>query len=159
VRKARCIAAALALYWPGVGRAVEPEHVPLLENFAHNLSFFSGHATSSFTIAAFVNRDLGDWLVVRPLASSHPAVKIVVGRVLPAAGRHGVATLVGVSRIVDQAHYLSDVGVGALVGTAIGNAVSALHFDGLGRPRRWHVRDVHASAVPFPGGVAVAGTF
>jgi membrane-associated phospholipid phosphatase len=124
-----------------------------------NLSFFSGHATSAFTLAAFVSRDLGDWLAVRPLARAAPAARILVGRVVPAVALYGAASLVAVSRIVDQAHYLTDVALGAAVGSLVGNLVYALHFDTAGAPRRLGASAATARLHPLPGGVALAGEY
>ncbi len=64
-------------------------------------SFPSGHTSHSFTIAA-IARDL-------------------YGNEIGAL-TYGVATLVAVSRINDNKHYLSDVIFGAALGTAIGRA-------------------------------------
>jgi membrane-associated phospholipid phosphatase len=119
------------------------------------LSFFSGHSTASFCLAAFVGRDVGDWLASHPLADAAPATRLWVGRVLPAATLYGLATVVGVSRIIDQQHYLSDVLVGAAVGATVGNVVYALHFDENGQPRRHF--DVQLAA--FPAGLALSGRF
>ncbi len=124
-----------------------------------NLSFYSGHATASFTMAAFIYRDVSDWLVSHPLARSPSATRIAVGRILPAVGLYGAASLVAVSRIVDQAHYFSDVALGAATGAAIGNGIYALHFDGDGRPRRWRAEEVAIELVPLPGGLALAGVY
>jgi membrane-associated phospholipid phosphatase len=124
-----------------------------------NLSFFSGHTTISFGIAAFVYRDFSDWLVRKAFADSNSVPSILVGRVLPALGLYGVAGLVGASRIIDQAHYFSDVALGAVVGASVGNIVYAVHFDGHGDPRAKSESKLNASLVPFPGGLGVAGTF
>jgi membrane-associated phospholipid phosphatase len=124
------------------------------------LSFFSGHSTASFVLAAFVYRDVSDWLVSRPLSRASFGTRVVLGRVLPAFGFYGVATLVGVSRIVDQAHYFSDVALGAAVGTIVGNVVYAVHFDDIGRPRDRRRRG--AARVDFlamPGSIGIAGSF
>ncbi len=120
-------------------------------------SFFSGHTSSAFCIAAFAARDLGDWLVSGPLQEAGGISRTLVGRVLPGLVLYGAATVVGVSRIVDQKHYLSDVLTGALVGTAIANGVYARHFDRTGAPRR------HATpAITWrvgPGVLEVSGRF
>ena len=68
---------------------------------------------------------------------------------------YGAAAVVGLSRIVDQRHYFTDVALGAAVGTAVGQLTYALHFDWDGRPRRRHA----VSVTPMPGGAAVTGSF
>jgi membrane-associated phospholipid phosphatase len=114
------------------------------------LSFWSGHSASSFCLAAFVSRDVGDWLT----RGGHGPV---TARVLPSLLFYGAAGLVAYSRLVDQKHYLSDVTVGTLVGAAGGNLIYALHFDGEGRPRRRHPGRLKFLA--FPGGVSLIGSF
>lgn len=115
------------------------------------LSFFSLHSSSSFCIAAFVSRDLGDHLARR-------GAGVFWARIVPSAALYGLAAWIGYSRIVDQRHYFTDVLTGALVGTAAGNLAYSFHFDSTGRPRRRHKRvDLHLTA--FPGGMAVGGSF
>lgn len=99
------------------------------------LSFFSAHTSSTFVLAAFVTRDLGDWLASR-LPDEASTGKRLGARIGPGILLYGAAGLVGFSRIVEQDHYLSDVLVGAAVGGTIGNLVYALHFDSSGRPRQ-----------------------
>jgi membrane-associated phospholipid phosphatase len=124
------------------------------------LSFFSGHSTSSFVLAAFVSRDVGDWLVAGPLAEADPAERFWLGRFVPAAVLYGAAGVVGVSRIIDQAHYLSDVLVGAAVGTLVGNLVYSAHFDDAGQPRRSApAAELTALPLGLGGGLALRGRF
>jgi membrane-associated phospholipid phosphatase len=113
------------------------------------VSFYSGHSTSSFTLAAFVSRDLGDWLVARGAST-------FAGRVLPATLLYGAAATVALSRVIDQAHYTSDVVVGSLTGILFGNLFYSLHFDENGRPRR---RTPQTQVVAVPGGIGLAGVF
>ena len=115
------------------------------------LSFFSGHSSSSFCLAAFVSRDVGDWLV------TYKGAGTFTGRVLPSIVLYGLAGLVGFSRIVDQKHYLTDVAVGAVVGATAGNLFYALHFEADGRPRRRHPGRVNFLA--FPGGLMLEKKF
>jgi len=70
-------------------------------------SFPSGHTSHSFTIAAIAHELYGD------------GVGIVA---------YGLATLVAVSRINDNKHYLSDVLFGAALGTTVGRAF-ALNYN------------------------------
>ncbi|MFH0901185.1 MAG: phosphatase PAP2 family protein [Pseudomonadota bacterium] len=100
------------------------------------VSFFSLHSSSSFCLAAFVWRDVSDWLTHERMQGESTNIRFWMGRVAPAILFYGAAALVGYSRIVDQKHYLSDVVFGALVGSAMGNLAYALHFDGSGQPRR-----------------------
>jgi membrane-associated phospholipid phosphatase len=115
------------------------------------LSFFSGHSSSSFCLAAFVSRDLGDWLI------AYQGAGVVTGRVLPSVALYGAAGVVAASRIIDQKHYLTDVAVGSIVGATAGNLFYALHFDGAGRPRRRAPGRV--SILAYPTGISISGRF
>jgi membrane-associated phospholipid phosphatase len=75
----------------------------------------SGHTSASFTSAAVLAEHFG-WKAGAPA--------------------YAVASLVGWSRVRDHQHWLSDVIVGAAVGTAVGHAVAREH----GRP--WIVTPV-----------------
>lgn len=100
------------------------------------MSFFSGHSSSSFCLAAFVTRDITDALVSGPLASAPSTSKLWLGRIAPGAALYGTAALIAFSRVIDQQHYVTDVLVGSAVGALVGNAFYALHFDAAGQPRQ-----------------------
>jgi membrane-associated phospholipid phosphatase len=123
------------------------------------LSFFSGHSSSSFVLAAFITRDLSDWLVSGPLAGRPQALRVVAGRIAPALVLYGAAGVIALSRIIDQRHYLSDVLAGTAVGIVTGNVIYAAHFDLEGRPRQRASVGPQARIVPIPGGLALDGTF
>jgi len=110
----------------GVGRG-RPRNVlydvPTTGDTESKLSFFSMHTALSFTAASFLTLDLG---------SSMP----LSGQISLGCALAGIAGLVGFSRIYDQAHFFSDVLVGAAVGALSGSAFYLLHFTLDGRPRR-----------------------
>jgi hypothetical protein len=90
-------------------------------------AFPSGHAASAFAAAAVIERHLG-YRVSWPITAA--------------------ATYVGMSRLVDNRHFLSDVLFGAAVGTAAGWTV-------VGR----HGRDSYALIpTPIHGGLALMAT-
>jgi len=70
----------------------------------HGTSFPSGHTTAVFAVASVIANQYSDtgWV---PILS------------------YSVATLTGLSRIYDNRHWASDVFLGAVIGTAIGNMV------------------------------------
>lgn len=70
----------------------------------HSSSFWSGHTATSFTIATVLSGIYNDKLWV-PITS------------------YTLATLVGMSRVVEGHHWTSDVFVGAAIGTMIGRMV------------------------------------
>lgn len=82
-------------YYPGRG-------------FAHNAmaSFPSGHTTAAFAAATVLATELG---------RAHPS-----RRPLLEAAFYGAATLVGLSRVYQNAHWSSDVAAGAALGIAGG---------------------------------------
>jgi membrane-associated phospholipid phosphatase len=124
-----------------------------------DLSFFSGHTSVSFCLAAFVHRDVSDWLSHDALRSRSPATRFWLGRVAPGVVLYGAASLIGVSRIVDQRHYVTDVAVGALVGGILGHVIYAWHFDGAGRPNRRLADRASVKVVAVPGGLSLSGQF
>jgi membrane-associated phospholipid phosphatase len=112
-----------------------------------NRSFFSGHSAVAFTAAGLI-------------CAHHEALDLfetAADHVACATGFVAAATI-GVLRMVGDAHYFSDVFVGATVGTAIGLGVPLLHHYKRATP------DVAPSAfalklVPGLGGAQLVGTF
>jgi membrane-associated phospholipid phosphatase len=80
-------------------------------------SFFSGHATLSFTSAAL-------------LCTNHLSLGLFggAGDILTCVGGGTVAVMTSVFRIMSDMHYASDVAIGALVGTAAGITIPLLHM-------------------------------
>jgi membrane-associated phospholipid phosphatase len=131
-----------------------------------NVSFFSSHSSAMFCTAAFVALDASDTLRWRILASASPAERFLLGTLLPYTVAFGVASIVGVSRIIDQQHWASDVLVGAGVGTLFAHLAYLAHFDHWGRPRRRlgsggeESRRTSLSSLslsPSPNGLTLAG--
>lgn len=75
----------------------------------NNLSFCSGHTTSSFSIASVIAEEYKDTIWVPPIA-------------------YGLAALTGVSRVYGSYHWSSDVFFGAAVGYFVGKAVVKYHM-------------------------------
>ena len=102
-------------------------------------------------------------LLVRPSgAHQKPSSRIV--RAAPtnrSAMAAKSASLVGVSRVIDQQHWPSDVLMGALVGSTIAHLAYLTHFDESGQPRRRMTSGDRAAVrlVPLPTGAAVVGQF
>ena len=61
-----------------------------------------------------------------PLADASPTRRWVLGIGVPYLAAYGVAGLVGVSRIVDQQHWLTDVVTGAVVGITVVGLLTAV---------------------------------
>ena len=122
-----------------------------------NLSFFSGHAASTFAVGAFLAEDLSRTLRWR---AQPGASRVLLGTVLPYGLGYGVPAFIALSRVVDQQHWPSDVAVGALAGTLIAQVTYALHFDAAGNPRRRHPGGAGVAVVPLPptaaGGAGMA---
>lgn len=75
-------------------------------------SFPSGHATTAFAVASAATAEFSHWVDEWHSPSYY---KVLVGGVL-----YGGATLVGASRMYNNAHWASDVVAGAAVGTLSG---------------------------------------
>jgi len=71
------------------------------------MSFPSGHATQAFAVASVIAAHYDS-----------PWVKVAA---------YGLAGLVGLARMEQGEHFASDVLAGALIGTAVGNAVVRFH--------------------------------
>lgn len=121
-----------------------------------NLSFFSAHASIDFAVGAFVTEDVSRALRRGPLAGARPVPRFLLGWFLPALVGYGVPTLVGVSRVVDQQHWPSDVIVGGLTGALIAHLVYATHFDDAGLVRGRHALSL--APVVATGPAAGAGS-
>jgi membrane-associated phospholipid phosphatase len=97
--------------------------------FQGGASFPSGHATQAFAVASVIAYDYDS-----------PWIR---------GAAYGSAALVGFARIHHQAHFLSDVVAGGLIGTAVGRTVAAN-----GRARR---ASHHLTFVPVAGPRGEAG--
>jgi len=74
-----------------------------------NSSFFSGHTTQAFTLAAVISETYGEtWIDVTA---------------------YGLASLAGISRSYHDKHFASDILTGAIVGTLVGKSVVAHNKD------------------------------
>jgi membrane-associated phospholipid phosphatase len=98
------------------------------------LSFFSGHTSTAFAIAASYAYTYG---VRRPRSGLRALVWVV--SLLAASS-------MPVLRVASGEHFWSDVIVGAIVGTGVGIAVPALHRKRARRPA------LRAGIGPGPGG-------
>ena len=101
------------------------------KTFSGNQSFPSGHATEAFAVASvFAARSQG-WVV--PVVS------------------YTLASMVGLARIHDHAHFASDVFAGAVIGTTIGRSIVHRHT-GAPEHASWEVVPI---AAPRGAGLAV----
>lgn len=110
-------------------------------------SFFSGHTAISFTSAALI-------------CAHHEALHLFEGPAdhLVCAGGIVAAAGIGFLRIVGDAHYFSDVVVGAVVGSAVGLGVPLLHHYKRSAPGS-DPSGLSLSFVPGPTGATIMGTF
>ena len=117
----------------GRSRPIANEGTHHFHPFSGDASFPSGHTAEAFTVASVVSEHY-------PL----PSVQVL---------SYGIAGLVGYARIVHNAHFLSDVVAGALIGTSVGKAV--VRFNQQGRTKF----QVAPLIGPDLRGVAVALSF
>lgn len=112
----------------------------------HYRSFFSGHATFSFTTAALLcldhekNELLGE-----------PWDAITCG------GGYAAAAMTSAFRVVSDMHYSSDILTGALIGTMVGYGVPWLHYKRIDFGA--HVGGVKMTLLPTANGAGVMGSF
>ncbi len=114
----------------GRERPYETGGATLFKPFSSNASFPSGHTTEAFAVASVIAMRSDGWVV--------PTIS------------YTVASLVGVSRVYQQAHFPSDVLAGAVFGTAVGRFVVGRH-----QPARPATRAADLTVVPLPGGLAL----
>jgi membrane-associated phospholipid phosphatase len=125
-----------------------PNNTNDCQSSARYRSFFSGHTAVSFTAASLI-------------CAHHEALQLfesAADHVACATGLVAAATI-GTLRIVGDAHYFSDVLVGAVVGTSIGLGVPLLHHYKRAEPGQEQRSDFRVTLVPGLGGATLLGTF
>jgi membrane-associated phospholipid phosphatase len=119
------IVAPVSKILAGRARPNAGEGADHFDPFSSDASFPSGHATQAFAVASVV--------------AAHD------GRLWVSVVSYGLAGSVGLARIHEDAHWASDVLAGAILGTAVGNAVVKVN-DGI-RARRAGEREGPAMAI------------
>jgi hypothetical protein len=134
-------------YGPMCGTPQLPANAVDCESSEEYRSFFSGHATFSFTAAALVclNHTSTDLL-------GAPWDAISCG------GAYVVAAATSTFRVLGDEHWASDVIAGALVGTIVGYGVPLLHYrhHTIGR---MSLGGVTLQLVPSRNGASLVGSF
>ena len=102
----------------------------LVESDKHDKSFLSGHTTYAFTGAAFAS-----YVFCKYNPESKWRIPVI-------AASFSLATATAALRVASGNHFMTDVIAGALLGTAIGIAVPALHT-------LLADKDITVSASPF----------
>jgi membrane-associated phospholipid phosphatase len=128
---------------PYVSADTEPANFRFGRGFGQGAyqSFPSGHTTVAFAAAAVVTSESEHW--------GHHAIFLV------APLMYGGATLVGLSRMYNNAHWASDVALGAAIGTFSGiKVVRFNHTRAHDRLDQWLLG---AEIAPAPGGRVAVG--
>ena len=99
-----------------------------------NQSFFSGHSSASFCAASYLSLELNDWYDRWEVTRSDDGLRSTL-KVGTDVALYAGATYVAYSRLHDEKHYFSDVAVGAVVGTIVGNLMYRWHWTSDGSPR------------------------
>jgi len=134
-------------YGPDCGSEELPSNAIDCTGSTHYRSFFSGHATFSFTGAALICMDhFENDLMGSPWDA------------ISCAGGYAVAATTATFRVVSDVHYPSDVLTGALVGTIVGYGVPWLHYRLKSAPDS-SASGLNLLLVPAPGGLGVFGVF
>jgi membrane-associated phospholipid phosphatase len=134
-------------YSHGCGTAI-PENTTDCESDTRYRSFFSGHTSGSFTAAALI-------------CAHHQALQLFESAADPitCAAALVAAGAIGTLRIVGDAHYFSDVFVGAAVGTAVGLGIPLLHHYRRASGPTAAGSPFGMTLVPGLGGAQLVGTF
>jgi membrane-associated phospholipid phosphatase len=82
-------------------------------------SFFSGHSATGFCAASYLSSELSDWYDRWETTRSNDVLRSTL-KIGSGIALYAGATYVGYSRMHDEKHYLSDVAIGAVVGTFVG---------------------------------------
>ncbi len=93
-----------------------------------NRSFFSGHTSTTFAAATFLYKEMHDAYQDWNLLQENPLLNAVF-ETITFSTLYGWAGYVGYSRIKDKKHYVSDVVVGAIVGSAISHFLYEGYFN------------------------------
>lgn len=117
----------------GRSRPRQEEGTHNFSPFSGNASFPSGHATQAFAVAGVIAEHYGNTWGVDALA-------------------YGVASLVGYARLEHNAHFLSDVIAGGLIGSGVAHAIVTMHSPG-------HSIGISPSLAPGERGVALSVNF
>ncbi len=92
-----------------------------------NQSFFSGHSSTAFCTASYCSLELNDWYDRWEPTRTDPALRSAL-KIGSDVGLFAGATYVAYARMHDEKHYLSDVVVGAAVGTLVGELMYRGHW-------------------------------
>ncbi|MEW5874409.1 MAG: phosphatase PAP2 family protein [Candidatus Zixiibacteriota bacterium] len=101
-----------------------PENGNTDDDPSHGHSFFSGHASSAFYTATFLNLRLR-----REMRMNWTSDEYRIGRVASPILCFGWAGFVGLSRIHADRHFFTDVLAGALAGTLVGELYYQLAYE------------------------------
>lgn len=113
-------------------------------------SFFSGHTSTAFAAAGLTCMHHAHL----PLYGGGAAEAVVCGSALAAAAT------VGTMRVMSDQHWVSDIMIGATVGSTIGFGLPwALHYRGGATASANEPSDFSINVVPSPTGGTIMGTF
>lgn len=119
---------------PNVEAGDADDFVPARGYRAGRTSFPSGHTTVAFAFASAVSSEL---------RARHARSANIVGPLL-----FGAASLVGAARVYSNAHWASDVVIGAGVGTIVGHAIVAHAFASHAHGAHGEIDHTPAAAAP-----------
>lgn len=90
-------------------------------------SFFSGHSSTAFVTASYLYREIDNFFDKWDVTADDKNLRTIM-KISAFSAMYGYAGYVAGSRMTDNKHYLSDVIMGAAVGTLIGNLVYNNYF-------------------------------
>jgi membrane-associated phospholipid phosphatase len=90
-------------------------------------SFFSGHSSTAFCTASYLSLEMNDWYDQWETTRSDDALRATL-KIGSGIALYAGATYVAYARMHDEKHYITDVAVGAVVGTIIGTWMHRRHW-------------------------------
>jgi membrane-associated phospholipid phosphatase len=111
-------------------------------------SFFSGHSAFTFMAAGLICVHHQKLDLLRGSGDTIACVTAYAG-----------AAATGLLRVAGDMHYITDVGVGAIVGTAVGLAVPLLHYRRVNLAPKEKPTGIDMHVMPVGAGVGIGGTF
>jgi membrane-associated phospholipid phosphatase len=111
-------------------------------------SFFSGHTAFTFMAAGLICVHHQKLDLMRGPGDEIACVTAYAG-----------AAATGILRVVGDEHYISDVAIGAAVGTLVGVAVPLLHYRRVNLAPKDKAAGIDMHVMPVGAGVGVGGTF
>ncbi|MDB4944630.1 MAG: hypothetical protein JWP97_4164 [Labilithrix sp.] len=127
---------------------ITPNNTNDCEGNVRYRSFFSGHSAFTFMSAGLI-------------CTHHEKLDLYrgAGDEIACVVAFGGAAATAMLRVAGDMHYITDVGVGAVVGTLVGVGIPLLHYRRVNLAPKERAAGVDMRIMPVGAGVGVGGTF